>query len=220
MEIKLSTQLPNDISLAYTEIEFQNNDKLTMFWEEQLNPLIERIGQHDTLATIREDPIIQVTKKLYRTLGKDPSRFRPSSDSLLRRVVKGKGLYQVNALVDLNNYLSLKYRLPFGSYDLERIQGAITLTKGQSNQEYPGIGKKMINLENLLILEDQQGPFGSSTSDSTRTMIKKSTTHAVIVCYAFSQSAKMLANMQIDIEKLIKQYVNSTKVLKQELVIK
>ena len=149
--------------------------------------MIQKIEEEDTLDSIKEDPQILATKKVYRVLGKDPARFRPSSDSLWRRIVQQKGLYQINALVDLNNYFSLKWKLPFGAYDLEKVTDSIHLTVGTPEARYAGIGNKSVNIENLLVLEDGDGPFGSPTSDSTRGMITEETTQALLVGYQFQE---------------------------------
>jgi DNA/RNA-binding domain of Phe-tRNA-synthetase-like protein len=218
MEIKLDQQLPTSISLAVTHVQFKNETYSEQMWLKLLNPLIAKVSERDTLETIRADNTIQATKQAYKVLGKDPARFRPSSDSLWRRVAKGKGLYQVNALVDLNNYLSLKYHLPFGSYDLSSLDGPIILTKGQTGQEYPGIGKKMINLENLLLLTDNQGPFGSPTSDSTRAMITEKTTQALIIGYVFGQDQRTQETMQLDTKEIVENYLIDGVVIEQKLI--
>jgi DNA/RNA-binding domain of Phe-tRNA-synthetase-like protein len=214
MNYKVAPFIPEQIKLAIVEIEFTNSQFNERLWEEQLNPLIFKINAEDTLETIRENPVIQTTKNLYKELGKDPARFRPSSDSLWRRVAKGSGLYQVNTLVDLNNFLSLKYHLPFGSYDLNNLQQPILLKKGSQNEQYAGIGKKMINLENLLLLADAKGPFGSPTSDSTRAMISPETTKAIIVAYLFDTSSEVVEQINQDIEELVPKYLNNAHIIK------
>nr|WP_261341421.1 phenylalanine--tRNA ligase beta subunit-related protein [Lentilactobacillus kosonis] len=152
---------------------------------------------------------------MYKTLGKDPARFRPSSDSLWRRVVKGQELYQVNSLVDLNNYLSLSYHLPFGSYDVDKLRGELRLTIGGSGQTYHGIGKQAIDLSNLLILSDDEGPFGSPTSDSIRAMINDDTSHAIIVGYGFSQSVDQQQAIQKKTAHTTRNYLLDTKIENQ-----
>ncbi|MBA5813315.1 hypothetical protein GXP73_04115 [Leuconostoc lactis] len=214
MNYKVDAFIPRQIKLAIVEIAFRNSQFNESLWAEQLDPLISKISSEDTLETIRENSVIQTTKKLYKELGKDPARFRPSSDSLWRRVAKGSGLYQVNTLVDLNNFLSLKYHLPFGSYDLKHLQEPILLKKGSHNEQYAGIGKKMINLENLLLLSDAKGPFGSPTSDSTRAMISQETTRAIVVAYLFDTSSEVIEQIKQDIERLVPKYLNNARIVK------
>ncbi|WP_203650026.1 phenylalanine--tRNA ligase beta subunit-related protein [Secundilactobacillus yichangensis] len=102
-------------------------------------------------------------------------------------MIKGKGLCQVNTLVDLNNDLSLRLHLPLGSDDLDQLTSPLTYTVAPAGATYPGIGKAAIDLANGLVLADQNGFFGSPTADSTRAMIKEETTHALVVVYAFSK---------------------------------
>ncbi len=102
-------------------------------------------------------------------------------------MIKGKGLYAVNNLVDLNNELSLRLHLPLGSYDLDQLETPLTYTVAPAGATYPGIGKAAIDLANGLVLKDAKGFFGSPTADSTRAMITENTTHALVVVYAFGE---------------------------------
>ena len=105
-------------------------------------------------------------RRLYRSLGTDPTRTRPSSEALLRRVLKGNPLYVINNAVDACNLASLCFLLPIGLYDLERIEGDIILRLGKLGEEYDGIRKAKVHLEARLGLFDASGPFGSPTRDS------------------------------------------------------
>lgn len=129
-------------------------------------------------------PAIENMKLLYRAFGKDPTRYRISSDSLFRRLVKNKGMYYVNNIVDLNNLMSLKTFYPIGAYDQSKIQGAIQYDLGLKDEDYTGIGRGNLNIENLPVLKDEIGPFGSSTSDSMRTMVTEATTDLMMVFYS------------------------------------
>ncbi|MGL9748519.1 B3/B4 domain-containing protein [Enterococcus sp. DIV0170] len=203
------------VSLAYSVIEFKNEAHNEGIWQELLNPLIQKIEEEDTLDGIKEDPQILATKKVYRALGKDPARFRPSSDSLWRRIVQQKGLYQINALVDLNNYFSLKWKLPFGAYDLEKVTDSIHLTVGAPEARYAGIGNKSVNIENLLVLEDGDGPFGSPTSDSTRGMITEETTQALLVGYQFKEDTVV---NQAELKSVLETYLMDCRILEQGVI--
>jgi len=125
-------------------------------------------------------------RNLYKSFGVDPSRTRPSSEALLRRVLKGQELYQINGLVDGCNLASLRFLLPIGMYDLSSVQGNISLRVGGVDDHYPGIRKGEVNLRGRLGLFDETGPFGSPTSDSARTSMgeKTSTVLAVIMATA------------------------------------
>ena len=114
---------------------------------------------------------VSLSKKAYKSLGKDPNRYRVSSEALYRRIKQGKGLYQINTVVDVNNLISLETGFSVGSYDLKNIKGDIILRKGTEEENYKGIGKDDINIENLPVLADSEGAFGSPTSDSTKAMV-------------------------------------------------
>lgn len=136
-------------------------------------------------AALGELPGIAETRQAFRALGKDPSRYRPSSEALLRRVAQGKGLMSVNNLVDINNLVSLDSRLPAGCYDLERVEGALELRVGREGESYEAIARGPFNLASLPVLCDARGPFGSPTSDSVRTMVTPACRRVLLVLYAF-----------------------------------
>jgi DNA/RNA-binding domain of Phe-tRNA-synthetase-like protein len=119
-------------------------------------------------------------------LGKDPSRYRPSAEALLRRILSGKGFPQVNTAVDIVNLVCVESRLPIGLYDLARIQGEIVFRVGREGETYTGIGKFALNLEGLSVLCDDAGPHGSPTRDSERTMVTSSTEHVTAILISFA----------------------------------
>jgi DNA/RNA-binding domain of Phe-tRNA-synthetase-like protein len=123
-------------------------------------------------------------RSLYKALGLDPTKTRPSNEALARRVLKGEALYRVNTLVDALNLCSLRYQLPFGLYDLARIRPPVVLRKGRAGESYEGIRKGPVNVENRPTLADEDGAFGNPTSDSARTMITLQTTSTLVTCYA------------------------------------
>jgi len=123
-------------------------------------------------------------RALYKALGLDPTKTRPSNEALLRRVLKGEGLYRVNTLVDALNLCSLRYQLPFGLYDLARVRPPVVLRKGRAGESYEGIRKGPVNVQDRPTLADEEGAFGNPTSDSARTMITLQTTSALVTCYA------------------------------------
>jgi len=122
-------------------------------------------------------------RAMYRAVGLDPTRRRPSSEALLRRVVKGGTLPRINVLVDVCNWCSLELQLPYGVYDLAHVVGDVELRLGNAGEEYPGIGKDVVHVEGRLTLADRLGPFGNPSSDSARTMVTPATSAALIVIY-------------------------------------
>ncbi len=134
---------------------------------------------------VLEAPQIEVTRKAYKALGKDPARYRGSAEALLRRVVAGKGLPQINAVVDVINLVSVESRLPVGLYDLAHVTGEIVFRAGRAGETYKGIGKYDLNLEGLPLFADTAGPHGSATSDSERTMVTAATKEVLAVIVSF-----------------------------------
>jgi DNA/RNA-binding domain of Phe-tRNA-synthetase-like protein len=123
-------------------------------------------------------------RAMYRRFGIDPTKTRPSSEALLRRVRKGDPLPRVNSLVDISNWCSLEFQLPYGLYDLEHVRGDIILREGRAGEEYPGIRKQAVHVAGRPTLVDDDGPFGNPTSDSARTMVTTETHRALVILYA------------------------------------
>ncbi len=128
--------------------------------------------------------VTAAVRAMYRRVGIDPTKTRPSSEALLRRVRKGDALPRINSLVDIVNWCSLESQLPFGLYDRAHIRGPVSLRLGRDGEEYAGIRKDVVHVAGRLILADDEGPFGNPTSDSARTMVTSATTSALIVIFA------------------------------------
>ena len=132
------------------------------------------------------DPVISSVRAAFKATGKDPSRYRPSSEALTRRALAGKSLYKVNNVVDSGNLVSLMTGLPVGCYDAVWIRGDLTLRPATPGETYDGIGRGGINLEGLPILADDGGPFGSPFSDSDRTAVTEQTQNLIFVIYGLN----------------------------------
>jgi DNA/RNA-binding domain of Phe-tRNA-synthetase-like protein len=130
-------------------------------------------------------PQVEATRAAYKALGKDPARYRGSAEALLRRMVAGKGLPEINSVVDVINLVSVESRLPIGLYDLSHVTGEIVFRAGRAGETYKGIGKYDLNLEGLPIFCDTAGPHGSPTSDSERTMVTAATKEVLAVIVSF-----------------------------------
>lgn len=133
-------------------------------------------------ATGLEDAT-RATREMYKRCGIDPTRTRPSSEALLRRVRKGDALPRVNGVVDIINWCSAETQISFGLYDLGKVDPPITLRLGGPGEGYEGIRKDRVNVEGRLCLVDAHGPFGNPTSDSARTMTTPETTEVLVVLY-------------------------------------
>jgi DNA/RNA-binding domain of Phe-tRNA-synthetase-like protein len=121
---------------------------------------------------------------MYKRVGLDPTKTRPSNEALLRRVRKEQPLPRVNSFVDVINWCSVEFQLPYGLYDRRPIRGPITLRLGREGEEYAGIRKDTVHLAGRIALVDDDGPFGNPTSDSARTMVSTTTNDALVVVFA------------------------------------
>lgn len=135
---------------------------------------------------VRQNPPeeIAAVRSMYKRVGLDPTKRRPSSEALLRRVRKGEPLPRINTMVDVCNWCSLEFQLPYGLYDAARIEGDVMLRLGREAESYPGIRKDDVHVAGRITLADTLGPFGNPTSDSARTMVTILTTRALIVVFA------------------------------------
>ncbi len=159
-------------------------------------------------ARLREDhagrlpseiPGLREARDLYKAFGMEPTRHRPSSEALLRRVLRGKDLYRISNAVDCCNLASLSFLLPIGMYDLDLVEGDVVLRTGREGEQYPGIRKGPVHLAGRLGLFDAAGGFGSPTSDSLRTSVRDATTSllAVIMATASYPRNPMRANVSL-----------------------
>ncbi len=127
---------------------------------------------------------LRPARDLYHRVGVDPTRLRPSSEALLRRVLRGDGLPVINSLVDINNLCSLEFLLPIGLHDLDAVRGGLVLRVGRADEGYDAIGKGPYSVAGRITAADDLGPCGSPTSDSQRTMITLATRRCLMIIYA------------------------------------
>ena len=140
-----------------------------------------------TEAAVRQQAPPEVTsvRTMYKRVGIDPTKTRPSSEALLRRVRKGDPFPRINSMVDVCNWCSLEFQLPYGLYDAGRIEGeSVELRIGRDGESYPSIRKDDVHVGGRICLVDAAGPFGNPTSDSARTMVTTATTRALLVVFA------------------------------------
>jgi len=137
-------------------------------------------------AAVRINPPAETTavRTMYKRVGIDPTKTRPSSEALLRRVRKGDTLPRINSMVDVCNWCSFEFQLPYGLYDAANIDGDVMLRIGRDGESYPGIRKDDVHVGGRIALVDAKGPFGNPTSDSARTMVTTATTRGLLVVFA------------------------------------
>ena len=146
------------------------------------------LAQVEAAVRINPPEESSAVRTMYKRVGIDPTKRRPSSEALLRRVRKGDPLPRINAMVDVCNWCSLEFQLPYGLYDAAHVEGDVVLRLGVEGESYPGIRKDEVHVGGRITLADSQGPFGNPTSDSARTMVTTATTRALVVVFAPRES--------------------------------
>ncbi len=132
------------------------------------------LASAESAVRARPPEELEAVRTMYKRVGLDPTRRRPSSEALLRRVRKGDSLPRINSMVDVCNWCSLEFQLPYGLYDAAQIDGDIVLRLGREGESYAGIRKDDVHVAGRITLADSNGPFGNPTSDSARTMVTTS----------------------------------------------
>ena len=166
---------------AYVSVT-EDNEELWKIIDEKVKE-IENNVPVKSITTIKN---IADSRVAYKAFGKDPSRYRLSSEALYRRIARGIGLYNVNNVVDINNLISLNSAYSMGTYDLDKISGEIHFTIADEGETYTGIGKGELNIAHLPVFYDDKGKFGSTTSDSVRAMITTDTRHILMNIISFN----------------------------------
>jgi len=118
-------------------------------------------------------PGFACSRRLYKSFHIDPTKHRPSSEALWRRLRDKNEFPAVNPLVDLTNLLSLKFQICYGLYDLENVHGPVVITLGNESDQYQGIRKENLNFSGKIVLRDEQGAFGNPSSDSLQASVSE-----------------------------------------------
>jgi len=183
MELDLEATLKGRVKVVWAELEglhHQEDPGFRGYLDAICSELFEKYGE----ARPSEIERLAPARELYRATGTDPTRYRPSSEALLRRVLRGKRLYRLDPIVDTGNLFSLVSGLPLGLYDRSTLRGSILLRLGRQGEGYRGIRKDWVNVGGRLCLADEEGPFGSPTSDSQRCRVRESSTKILFILYA------------------------------------
>ena len=210
MEVIIDKQLKEECNVNLGCIFYKTNVIKTNkeLWEYIEKDVINNVKEMFTLENLTEQINIKTSRKAYKALGKEPSRYRVSSEALIRRILQGKGLYRINNVVDTNNLISIETGYSVGSYDLENLHGNINFRIGNIGEKYQGIGKEMINIENLPVFADDFGAYGSPTSDSTRAMITEKSKDILTVLISFNGMEGLEKSIDIA-KKYLTKYANA-----------
>lgn len=193
---------PN-IHLGCIETDVVVQKENDLLWK-QINQACEKLEQTLKSEEISKLSAIADSRKAYKALGKDPARYRLSAEALLRRVVKGKGLYKINNVVDLLNLVSITTGYSIGGYDVDKVQERLTFGIGRENEPYEGIGRGTLNIHRLPTFRDALGACGTPTSDSVRTSVQDSMTRFLMVIVSFEGQEGLEKTMEMAIELLEK----------------
>jgi DNA/RNA-binding domain of Phe-tRNA-synthetase-like protein len=167
------------------------------------------VAKSNELAGVGSHPAISASRRAYRLCGKDPARYRLSSEALMRRIVKGNQLYRINNVVDLVNLVSLKTGMSIGGYDTGKIQQQVIFDIGVKDEPYEAIGRGDLNIEFLPVFRDSVSPFGSPTSDSVRTAVCANTKRFLMIIVGFSGEDDTLTTVDLSL-RLLMLYANAT----------
>lgn len=199
---------PNFVG-ACVEAEVVNSDYNSELWEE-IHAISERFRAELTTETLKDVSGIAATRRIYRACGKDPSRYRPASEALIRRILQGKKLYQIDTLVDLINLASIVYGYSIGGFDADKMVGEqLTLGIGKADEPYEGIGRGLINIEGLPVYRDEIGGVGTPTSDHERTKITAQTTHLLVLINGYDGNEDRVRANALYIQELLRKYAGS-----------
>lgn len=212
MEIIVSNEIenvcPNFIG-ACVEAKVKNSQYCQDLWNE-INTLGEEFKNKLTIETLKEISGIAATRRIYRICGKDPSRYRPAAEALIRRILQGKTLYQIDTLVDLINLASMKYGYSLGGFDADKFVGnTLELGIGKEGEPYEGIGRGMINIQGLPIYRDGIGGVGTPTSDNERTKITINTNHLLVLINGYDGNEALVRQNAEYVQQLIKRFCES-----------
>lgn len=195
---------------ACVEAEVVNSPYCEELWQE-INAIGDRFRTTLTTESLKEMSSISATRRVYKACGKDPSRYRPASEALIRRMLQGKTLYQIDTLVDLINLASIAFGYSIGGFDADKFVGdTLTLGIGREGEPYEGIGRGMINIHGLPVYRDAEGGIGTPTSDNERTKIDINTCRLLVLINGYDgNEARVLENARYILD-LLQKYCQSS----------
>lgn len=194
---------------AAVEASAENSPYCEALWRE-INALGESYRARYTTETVKRIAGIEATRRVYRACGKDPSRYRPAAEALIRRMLQGKELYRIDMLVDLVNLASIAYGYSIGGFDADKFAGdTLTLGIGREGEPYEGIGRGMINIAGLPVYRDAEGGVGTPTSDNERTKIDMDTRHVLVLINGYDGNRRRVGENAEFVRELLRRYAGS-----------
>ena len=192
--------------------DVDNSQFSSELWQE-IDSFIDDYRNRYTIDSIKQMPSIEATRTAYRRCGKDPSRYRPSGEALVRRTLQGKELYRVNTLVDLINLASIAYGYSIGGFDADNIVPdshlSLTLGFGREDEPYAGIGRGPLNIAGLPVYRDALGGIGTPTSDHERTKLSLETTHLLTIVNGYDGNRQNTLSCAHFLQDLLRRFAHS-----------
>ena len=199
-----------DYTVSIIESSVINTNSNVNLWniiETELN----RFNSRYLIEDVNKLPGIYEMRQLYKNTGKDPNRYRPSSESLCRRILNKKGLYKINTLVDIINYVSIISGFSIGGFDHEKVVGSISLGIGNAGEKFEAIGRGILNIEGLPVYRDEAGCLGTQTSDEERTKITMQTKKVLIIIHSPAGKDRLIPATELLIS-LLEEYVQASNI--------
>jgi len=210
LRLEMDESLRGTLALGQIEAEGADPGGLPPDFEAECDRITTYLATHYAGKPAADIPGVAETRALFHRLDIDPTKTRPSSEALLRRVLQRKGLPRVNAVVDVCNLCSLEQQLPLGLYDRDLVRGSVRVRVGREGEGYPGIRKPWVNLEGRLLLADDDGPFGAPTSDARRTSVTAATRNVLVVVFTPPERATALSAALERIAGLLTRYCHAS----------
>ncbi len=203
---KISAVCPQ-FTLAAIQCTVKNSKHQAELWDE-IEEFSTEFRAKYKISDINKLPNLSETRAVYKALGKEPNRYRPSGEALLRRISKGMSLYQIDTLVDLINLISMRYRYSIGGFDADKIKGDLLLGVGEKDEKFEAIGRGLLNIENMPVYRDAIGGIGTPSSDEERTKITDNTSNLLLIINGYSGKDGLAETIDYSL-KLLKKYAEA-----------
>ena len=180
-------EVTSDLKVLQIEAEVTNSDTPDDLWKEIEAACLDLKNRYE-LQELNKRLSISATRKVYKSLGKDPNRYRPSAEALGRRVIQGKGIYRLTTLIDIINLISIETGYSIGGFDADKIVGEnLLLDAGVKEDVFNAIGRGQLNIEGLPVYRDEVGGIGTPTSDEERTKLNPETTSLLMLVNIYGE---------------------------------
>ena len=203
---KIKNAAPN-LKVLQIEAEVTNQPTSDELWKE-IERASEDLKNRYELQELNKRNSISDTRKVYKALGKDPNRYRPSAEALGRRILNGKGIYRLTSLIDIINLISIETGYSIGGFDADKIEGDnLILDVGTHEDIFNAIGRGILNIEGLPVYRDEIGGIGTPTSDEERTKLTPDTVRLLMLVniYGEEESPEKVEKIAKD---LLKRYAS------------